>query len=116
LPLANHGEDVNLPPMACEYRPNHRIYMSFFLRSGWYVSFLEPDLKTPLPRKFNFGSPDKIRELAQRGGALSTLEGKQMLDHAIETGRGGLYLNLTHEQYAKLTRPCALGEEDAHES
>jgi hypothetical protein len=91
--------------MACDYRPNHRIYMSFFLRSGWLVSFLEPDLKTPLPRTFNFADPEKIRDLARRGQALGTLEGKQMLEQAIETGRGGLLLTLTHEQYAKLARP-----------
>jgi hypothetical protein len=90
--------------MACDYRPKHRIYMSFFLRSGWYVSFLEPDLKTPLPRSFNFTDAEKIRELARRGGVLDTLEGKQMLEQGIETGRGGLYLNLTHDQYAMLTR------------
>jgi hypothetical protein len=91
--------------MACDYRPKNRIYMGFFLRSGWYVSFLEPDLRTPLPRTFNFCDPQKIRELARRGGALDTLEGKQMLEQGIEVGRGGLYLNLTHEQYTMLTRP-----------
>jgi hypothetical protein len=89
--------------------------MSFFLRSGWYASFLEPDLKTPLPRKFSFGDPDKMRELAQRGGALDTLEARQMLEHAIETGRGGLFLNLTEDQYgssspepynAAMPEPC----------
>ena len=93
--------------MACDYRPHHRIYMSFFLRSGWYVSFLEPDLKTPLARAFNFADPDKIRDLARRGGALDTLEGKQMLDQAVETGRGGLFLNLTEDQYRKLSDPFA---------
>jgi hypothetical protein len=35
-------------------RPSHRIYMSFFIRSGWQVQFLEPDLKTPLPRTFSY--------------------------------------------------------------
>jgi hypothetical protein len=29
----------------------------------------------------------------------------QILEHAIETGRGGVYLCLTPEQYAKLRRP-----------
>jgi hypothetical protein len=52
-----------------------------------------------------FADPERIRDLARRGGALGTLEAKQMLEQAIETGRGGLYLDLTHEQYAKLTRP-----------
>ena len=27
------------------------------------------------------------------------------LEHAIETGRGGVYLRLTSEQYARLKRP-----------
>ena len=27
-------------------RPSHRVYMPFFMRSGWQVQFLEPDLKT----------------------------------------------------------------------
>jgi hypothetical protein len=36
---------------------SHRVYMAFFQREGWYVQFLEADLKTPLPRKFNFTDP-----------------------------------------------------------
>ena len=85
-------------------RPSHRVYMSFFFRSGWQVQFLEADLKTPLPRKLTFGDPDKIRELARRGEAMGTSESRQMLEHAIETGRGGVYLKLTLEQYARLKR------------
>ena len=69
------------------------------------MSFLEPDLKTPLPATFNFADPQKIRDLARRGGALGTLEARETLEQEIESGRGGLYLNLTHEQYAELTRP-----------
>jgi hypothetical protein len=84
--------------------PSHRVYTYFFLRSGWQVQFLEPDLKTPLPRKFTFADPEKIRELAKRGEAWGDSESRQMLEHAIETGRGGVYLRLTPEQYAKLRR------------
>ena len=47
-------------------RPSHRVYMSFFQREGWYVQFLEADLKTPLPRTLTFADPEKIRELARR--------------------------------------------------
>jgi hypothetical protein len=40
-----------LPPytggMSRYERPSHQIYMSFFLRSGWQVQFLEPDLRQP---------------------------------------------------------------------
>jgi hypothetical protein len=78
--------------------------MSFFMRSGWQVQFLEADLKTPLPRKLTFADPDKIRELARRGEAMGTSEARQMLEHAIETGRGGVFLKLTPEQHAKLKR------------
>jgi hypothetical protein len=85
-------------------RPSHQVYMYFFLRSGWQVQFLEPDLKTPLPRKLTFSNPEKITELARRGEAWGTSEAKQMLEHAIETGRGGIYLRLTPEQYERLRR------------
>jgi hypothetical protein len=79
--------------------------MQFFLRSGWQVQFLETDLKTPLPRKFTFADPEKIRELARRGEAWGDSETRQMLEHAIENGRGGVYLRLTPDQYGRLRRP-----------
>jgi hypothetical protein len=53
------------------------------------VQFLESDLKTPLPRTFNFTDPEKIKELARRGEASGTSEARQMLELAIEQGRGG---------------------------
>ena len=84
-----------------------RVYMSFMDRKGWQVQFLEQDLKTPLPRKLHFASPDKIVELVERGGGLSNLESRQALDQAIEIGRGGVFLNLTEEQYARLKTLCS---------
>jgi hypothetical protein len=83
-------------------RPSHRIYMTFFLRNGWYVQFLEADLRTPLRRKCNFKDAEKIRELARRGEALGTQDAKDELEREIENGRGGVYLHLTPEQYRKL--------------
>jgi hypothetical protein len=65
--------------------------MYFFKRFGWQVQFLEADLKTPLPGKLTFGDPGKIRELARKGEACGASEARQMLEHAIETGRGGIY-------------------------
>jgi hypothetical protein len=76
--------------------------MSFFFRTGWQVQFLEADLKTPLPRKFTFANPEKIRELARRGEAWGDPESRQVLEHAIENGRGDCYLRLTPEQYRAL--------------
>jgi hypothetical protein len=78
--------------------------MYFFKRGGWEVQFLEADLKTALPRKLTFTDPEKIRELARRGGAWRDSKSRQMLEHAIETGRGGIYLKLTPAQYARLRR------------
>jgi hypothetical protein len=59
-------------------------------------------LKAPLSRKLTFSAPEKIRELARRGEAWRDSESRQMLEHAIETGRGGVYLRLTPEQYGRL--------------
>ena len=86
-------------------RPSHCVYMTFMLGHGsWFCQFLEADAETPLPRKLNFADPEKIRELARRGEAWGNLESKQALEHGIETGRGGVWLNLTLEQYARLKR------------
>jgi hypothetical protein len=101
--LTFHG---NLASRVSRYdRPSHRVYMSSFRRNGWQVQFLEADLKTPLPRKLTFTDAEKIRELARRGEAWGNSESRQMLEHAIETGRGGVHLRLTPDQYARLRRP-----------
>jgi hypothetical protein len=71
---------------------------------GEQVQFLEADLRTPLPRKLTFTDPEKIRELARRGEAWGDAESRQMLEHAIENGRGGVYLRLTPDQYGRLSR------------
>ena len=76
--------------------------MSFFHREGWCCQFLEADLKTPLKKKLTFSDPRKIIELAKRAGAIANLEGRQAIDHAIDKGRGGIWLELTDEQYRKL--------------
>jgi hypothetical protein len=83
-------------------KPTHRVFMTFFYRSGWQVQFLEADAKTARPRQFTFKDPEKIRELARRGEAWGTSEARQMLEYGIEVGRGGCYLRLTPGQYKKL--------------
>ena len=88
----------------CE--PRHQIYMHFQnARQGWRVTFLEQDLKTPLPRVFVFQDPAKIIEMATRGGADNTLADLQALQHGISIGRGGVNLNLTPGQYKTLKLP-----------
>jgi len=49
--------------------------------------------------------PEKIRELARRGEAWGDSESRQMLEYAIQVGRGGVYLRLAPAQYAKPGRP-----------
>jgi hypothetical protein len=82
--------------------PLRRVYMSFMERRGWYCQFLEADLQTALPRKFNFAEVGKVRELAKRAGGLPDLATVAAFDHAVSIGRGGLWLSLTQEQYARL--------------
>jgi hypothetical protein len=79
-----------------------RVYMSFMDRRGWWCQFLEEDLKTPLPKKCAVETQDKIREIVRRGGADMSLEAEQALEHAFKNGRGGVWLNLTEEQYQRL--------------
>jgi hypothetical protein len=76
--------------------------MSFMQRKGWTCQFLEPDLQTTLLRRLSFADVEKVRELVKRGGGLPDLESASALEHGIEIGRGGVWLNLTPTQYAKL--------------
>jgi hypothetical protein len=76
--------------------------MYFLFRNGWQCQFLEKDLKTPLPRKLCFATPDKVIELVKRGGGITDQESELMMDRAIAKGRSGISLRLTEEQYAKL--------------
>jgi hypothetical protein len=86
------------------HAPHRRVYMYFMKRQGWYCQFLEADLKTALPRKLNLDGPETLIEMATRGGGLPNRAADQMLNYAIEMGRGGVWLSLTEEQYQKLKR------------
>ena len=80
--------------------------MYFQYRDGWQCQFLETDLKTSLPKKLHFTSPEKVIKLVERGGGITDQESRLMLNQAIATGRGGVFLSLTAEQYARL-KPLA---------
>ena len=82
--------------------------MKFVLRNGWQVSFLEADLTTSLASRFTFTDPEKIRELARHGKGLGASEARALFEYALIKGRGGLYLDLTPEQYALLKTPATL--------
>ena len=53
------------------------------------------------PRKITFSPGDEVRELARRGGANTSLDTLQAMEHAIEIA-GAEYGWLTEEQYGKL--------------
>ena len=87
-------------------QPRRRLLMSFMLAGeGWRISFLEADCRTSLKRKLVFSEPDKILEMARRGGADLTSAARCDLEHGISIGRGGVWLNLTAEQYRALKEP-----------
>jgi hypothetical protein len=80
----------------------HVVYMYFQQNGGWHCQFLEADLKTSLPCKLRFSEEDSIRELVARGGGAGTAESRNILEYALRTGRGGVFLHLTDAQYQKL--------------
>jgi hypothetical protein len=92
-------------------RPHH-VYMTFFLPGRWQVQFLSPDLRTALPNKLTFADPEKIRELVTQGDAVGTPESEQMLEHAIQTDKGGVYLKLTRGQFHDLAERLSMRVDD----
>ena len=74
-----------------------RVYLRFALdvKVGvWRCEFLNEGMTTPMARR-TFATADKVRELAERGGALHNLESRQMLEYGITCKRGGVMLKLT---------------------
>ena len=88
----------------CRLPGTHRIYMYYMLRDGWMCQFLEEDLKTPLPRRLYFRDPAKIRTIVDKVGSFANLQDRQALDYGLETGRGGVWLQVTEEQYMRLKK------------
>lgn len=80
---------------AAQRKPPRRVYMNFQSHTGWHCSFLEEDVRTPLPRKLNLLRSDQLFEIAERGGRQLTTDERQAIQHGIEIGRGGMWLELT---------------------
>jgi len=79
--------------------------MHFMFWKGWHCQFLEDDMKTPLPRTLTLGDDQKIWEMAKRGGFPLNIAGRREIEGALRKGGGGIWLDLTPEQYAKLRTP-----------
>lgn len=45
---------------------------------------------------------DKVVELAERGSGLKDTADRQAIEHGMQMGHGGLFLNLTQEQHDRL--------------
>jgi hypothetical protein len=99
LPFVAHASSLPDP------HARHRVYMSFQFQSGrWWCQFLEDDLQTVLPRTLNLAKAEEVVAFVDRGGGLSNLQSQQALDLAIATGRGGVFLSLTADQYIQLQK------------
>ncbi len=65
------------PTMSRYTKAKHRVDMQFVRRALWHVTFLEPGLQTPLPRKLAFKDEGKIRGTRGRLIKQSTAAQKQ---------------------------------------
>jgi hypothetical protein len=80
----------------------NRVHFSYWLHGGvWNYRFIDTGLAVLGPVR-RTRDPQTIRVIAERGNGLPNLEAKLMLEYGIKEGKGGLYLNLTPEQYAKI--------------
>ncbi len=84
--------------------PKRKVYLKFAKAKGWRCQFLTEDLKSTLPLQLNLQTDEKLFELAEKGGARMNLEGRQAIEHGIRSGTGGVWLELSDDQYAKLRR------------
>jgi hypothetical protein len=100
LPFVTHTSSVSGPNI------QHRVYMSFHhWGDRWRCRFFaEEDLKTPLPRSLSLTTAEEVVALVARGGGLLNPEIRQALDQAVATEQGGVFLNLTTDQYAQLQK------------
>lgn len=79
-----------------------RVFLQFSFQQGWFCQFLEADRKTLLPRTAVLRDERKLFELVKRGGFTLDISGRQEIEEAIRKKRGGVWLELTPDQYAKL--------------
>ena len=71
------------------------------------LSVLGRGRKTPLPRTVVLSDERKLFELVKRGGFTLNISGRRRLDEVFRKKRGGVWLELTPEQYAKLRQPAS---------
>jgi hypothetical protein len=89
----------------CGGADRKRVYMRFKFRCGWFCEFLKDDRKTVLPLKLLLNDGEKIFEIANRGGFTLDIAGRREIEEALRKRGGGIWLELTGEQYEKLLKP-----------
>jgi hypothetical protein len=86
--------------------PLQVVYVAFEKKVSWHLVISDSNSQRRLC-SLVFADDDKIVEFAKRGGGLTNLESKQALERGIQSGKGGVFLKLTPEQYVKLKRTPA---------
>ena len=98
------------PPYPCRERlcapcggPVKDVYARFW-REGqrWRVALSDMRGESRM-RDLTVASPDKLEELARRGGAMKDLAAKQAIETGIRNGAGGFQMSLTDEQFGRVT-------------
>ena len=71
---------------------------------AWLCEFYEEDGKTVLPRTVLLSDDKKLFEMLKRGGYTLNIAGRHVIEEAVRKKSGGVWLDLTGEQLAKLIR------------
>lgn len=90
-----------------------RVILSLIYRNGWRAEFFDCDRRRArLPRTAFFNSDEALTEFISRGGGAKTLEDRNILEMQLKRGFLDVTLDLTAEQYAKLSvLPSSNGKE-----
>jgi hypothetical protein len=90
----------------CQPAGVYAVYMRIrYTRGAWHCSFLEEGREEKLLRELTFVRPNKLRETAKRGKGMTSAAGKRRVNSALGScSGGGVWLQLTGEQYLKLRR------------
>jgi hypothetical protein len=65
------------------------VYMRFTFDKRWTCDFTN-QLTRQYVRTLHFTDPEKVREMAQRGKALTDLSSKNNFEHAVRSGGDGV--------------------------
>lgn len=79
-----------------------RVYLSFFVARGWVVQFSPPELERALGRIRTLATEEAVRGIIERTPTVLSDDERRRLEQDLARGRGGVWLELTEEQYRKV--------------